>query len=242
MKIVDNLLKSLVLLVFLTSSASSQDIKNLLDKIQNLEDRLVTLERKVASQGSGNDEQEINDFRKITSFMSQEKYSEATIAANTFIKKYPTSKRAASAKKFARELSVFNKVAPSNWGIEKWLQGEKDIILDNSKTTLLVFWEVWCPHCRREVPKIDGIYNELKDDGLQVLGLTKLSRGSTEKQVKDFMTESKLSYPVAKEDGSLSRYFAVSGVPAAAVVKGDTVVWRGHPARLNQDKLKGWMK
>ena len=39
----------------------------------------------------------------------------------------------------------------------------------------------------------------------------------------------------------LAQYFAVSGIPAAAVVKNGKVVWRGHPARINDEMLKGWM-
>jgi hypothetical protein len=35
--------------------------------------------------------------------------------------------------------------------------------------------------------------------------------------------------------------FNVSGIPAAAVVKDGVVVWRGHPARLNNDILTGML-
>ena len=42
-------------------------------------------------------------------------------------------------------------------------------------------------------------------------------------------------------DGSLSQYFNVGGIPAAAVVKDGKVVWRGHPARLSEQMLKDWI-
>ena len=58
----------------------------------------------------------------------------------------------------------------------------------------------------------------------------------------DFIAENKVTYPIAKEQGDeMSKAFNVSGIPAAAVVKNGTVVWRGHPARLDDAKISGWL-
>jgi hypothetical protein len=59
--------------------------------------------------------------------------------------------------------------------------------------------------------------------------------------VRSFVTEKGVQYPVAKENGSLSSHFGVSGIPAAAVVKNGKVIWRGHPARLSEAMLKSWL-
>ena len=51
-----------------------------------------------------------------------------------------------------------------------------------------------------------------------------------------------VSYPIAKESGdALSKHFGVRGIPAAAMVKDGKVVWRGHPARLTDDMIEGWI-
>ena len=140
-----------------------------------------------------------------------------------------------------QELGVIGKDAPSDWGIEKWFQGESDIDLASDDTTLVVFWESWCPHCRREVPKMQQMYETYKPKGLQLVGLTKITKSSTEEIVESFITENKVSYPKAKENGQMSTYFGVRGIPAAAVVKDGKVVWRGHPANITEDMLKGWL-
>ena len=70
---------------------------------------------------------------------------------------------------------------------------------------------------------------------MQLLGLTKLSKSTTEEKHTDFIKENNVQYPTAKEDGSLSQYFNVSGIPAAAVIHNGLVVWRGHPARLPEE-------
>ena len=42
---------------------------------------------------------------------------------------------------------------------------------------------------------------------------------------------------MAKEGGDVSKEFAVSGIPAAAIVKDGEIVWRGHPGRLDDDLI-----
>jgi hypothetical protein len=73
------------------------------------------------------------------------------------------------------------------------------------------------------------------------VGVTRLTKNSTEETVKSFIAENSVSYPMAQENGELADYFGVRGIPAAAVVKNGKVVWRGHPARINDEMLKGWL-
>ena len=157
------------------------------------------------------------------------------------MQKYSATSIAKRAKKTQLELEVIGKESPKDWNIERWFQGESEIALDEDKTTLLVFWETWCPHCKREVPKIQNLYANFKKEGLQIIGMTKVNRSATEEGVAEFIEEEGLQYPIAKEDGNLSRYFNVSGVPAAVVVHQGAVVWRGHPASLSEDLLKNWL-
>ena len=96
-------------------------------------------------------------------------------------------------------------------------------------------------HCQREVPKLQALYDNLKGDGLQVVGLTKITKSATEEKVAEFITSRSVSYPVAKENGQASQHFGVSGIPAAAVIKDGKVIWRGHPARLSEAQLKSWL-
>ncbi len=154
-------------------------------------------------------------------------------------KKYGDTNTARRAARIQQELAVFGKDAPADLGVEEWYQGQAD--LGNGKATLLVFWEVWCPHCKREVPKLEEIHEKYKDRGLQVVGLTRLTRSATPEGVRDFIAEHNVSYPMAKENGSTSSYFNVSGIPAAAVVKDGKIVWRGHPARLTTEMIEGWL-
>ena len=252
---------TLVLLVGLGAAtmpalADEAEIQALTQRVQALENRIATLERTLAQRLSSIEQklqrgggaaanplegEAQTAYAKVSQLAAAGDYEKAQSEMADFMKKYASTNTARRARRLHEELSVIGKAAPAAWGIEKWYQGESDVDLDGSKTTLLVFWEEWCPHCKREVPELQKIYNDLKTQGLQVVGLTKLTKSSTEEKVQAFISERNVGYPIAKEDGSLSRHFNVSGIPAAAVLKDGKVVWRGHPAQLNRDKLKSWL-
>jgi thiol-disulfide isomerase/thioredoxin len=119
--------------------------------------------------------------------------------------------------------------------VEAWFQGsEADVTAHPAR--LLVFWEVWCPHCKREVPKLEELYQRNRER-LSVVGLTRLTRDVTEAQVRAFIDDNGVSYPIAKETGTMTEAYGVSGIPAAAIVDDGVVVWRGHPAKLTDEIL-----
>ncbi len=64
----------------------------------------------------------------------------------------------------------------------------------------------------------------------------------TFKNIPLIIKENSITYPIAKEDGSMSQYFKVQGIPAAALIYNDKIVWRGNPARLPEQLLKKYLE
>ena len=182
-----------------------------------------------------------NVLKEATQLSEEMKYEEAKAKVAELNEKYPQSRAARAAQRLSAELDIIGKPA-IDLKVEKWFQGQEQANVNSGKATLLVFWEVWCPHCKREVPKLVETYEKYKGQGFNVVGLTKMTRDVTEDQVTSFIKEQKISYPIGKEQGDeMSQYFGVRGIPAAAVVKDGKVVWRGHPARVTDEMIKGWL-
>jgi thiol-disulfide isomerase/thioredoxin len=159
-----------------------------------------------------------------------------------FQKEYAGTEAAKRSARMARELQVIGKPAPAQVNATTWYAGESVANLDlASGTSLVVFFEEWCPHCKREVPKMQATYEKFADKGLNMMACTKVTKSSTEEKVQSFVETNNLQFPVFKEDGKLSQYFNVSGIPAAAVVKDGKIVWRGHPANISDAMLAGWL-
>ena len=210
--------------------------KDLVPRLSEVEKQMATVfaEKKLETEAK-------NAYNEINTLVAQTKFEDAKVKVADFMKSYSATKYARGVARFQQELAVIGKESPKEWGIEKWFQGQEEIDLNGLPTTVLVFWELWCPHCVREVPKLQELYKKHRENGLQLVGLTKLSKSATEEKLVEFINEKQVQYPIAKEDGSVSQYFNVSGIPAAAVVRSGQVVWRGHPSRLTENLLQSWL-
>jgi thiol-disulfide isomerase/thioredoxin len=245
-------MKPIVILSFLALSACATQ-----DEVKKLEDRIAQLEKQQqaapsvergkgpagAAQAAGDPVKEEAAralYSQIQEMVGKGDFDGAKAKMSELTAQYSDTTTARRAASLNDELAVVGKEAPSELKVSKWFQGEGDVDLRKG-ATLLVFWEVWCPHCKREVPKLEETYAKYKGKGFQVVGLTKVTKSATDEKVQEFMTESKVDYPIAKETGEMSDYFAVRGIPAAAVVKDGKVVWRGHPARLTDEMINGWL-
>jgi thiol-disulfide isomerase/thioredoxin len=145
-------------------------------------------------------------------------------------------------KRTAPELAVIGKKVGTSkvaQHIEHWFV-DGTVSLDQG-VTLIVFWESWCPHCKREMPELIELHNARSGQGLKILGLTRLTKSSTQEKVTAFVDEKGLNYPVAKENGKVAPLFNVSGIPAAAVVKDGEIIWRGHPNGLSDELWDKWL-
>ncbi len=101
----------------------------------------------------------------------------------------------------------------------------KEIALESfakDKVTLLVFGTTWCPSCRHEVPILKEYYNDLKDDGLKVLGI---DVQESKKKVKSFAEKNRINYPVALDSNAdAARLYKVVGIPLNIILDKNGVI------------------
>ncbi len=69
------------------------------------------------------------------------------------------------------------------------------------KVVLINFWATWCPPCRIEMPGFQSVYDENKDRGFMVLGVSTDAAGR--RPVLDFLRDKGISYPVAMANGKM---------------------------------------
>ncbi|HET7321532.1 MAG TPA: TlpA disulfide reductase family protein [Longimicrobiaceae bacterium] len=85
------------------------------------------------------------------------------------------------------------------------------------KVVLVNFWATWCPPCRFEMPGFQRVYEDKKEDGFVVLGVSTDRAG--ESAVREFLTEHGITYPVTMATGRVVQSFGgVSAYPTSFLI------------------------
>ena len=98
-------------------------------------------------------------------------------------------------------------------GNEKKLSDFKD------KVIILDFWATWCPPCRMEIPHFIDLYNEYKDEGLEVIGVA-LDRNV--ERVGPFAEEIGINYTVLLGNRDVTDlYGGIMSIPTTFILDRD---------------------
>ena len=80
---------------------------------------------------------------------------------------------------------------------------------------LVNFWATWCPPCRKEMPDLDALYRQFRDQGLVILAISD-EEAATVKALVD--QKQKVGYPVLLDPGRrINELFRVEGIPKTFV-------------------------
>lgn len=92
------------------------------------------------------------------------------------------------------------------------------ISLNNYKGYVLVmdFFATWCIPCKESIPHMNSLNRKYGKQGLQILGVS-VDEGN-EREVKSFIGERKISYPVAIADEDMQTEYGLRSIPTVYVI------------------------
>ena len=107
------------------------------------------------------------------------------------------------------------------------LDGDSTSLADYRGKVLLVnLWATWCAPCVREMPSLQAVYEEYRDDGLEILAVSldedpgeRAEDGSIDGIVSRFVEELGLTFPVAVDpSGQAEEVLGTSYLPTTVLV------------------------
>ncbi len=100
------------------------------------------------------------------------------------------------------------------------LQGKSWTLKDlKGKVVMVNFWATWCPPCQKEMPDLEALYNQFKDQGFVILAF---SQDDETEKVAPFIAERKITYPILLDpEQKIGALFEVNGIPKSFVYDRD---------------------
>ena len=95
-------------------------------------------------------------------------------------------------------------------------QGIQRTLADYQGQVVIVnFWATYCPPCRQEKPSMEQLYQNKKDQGLQILAVS----GEKKRSIERYLKKTPLSFSVLRDEkGTMHRSYGVLSVPQSFVV------------------------
>jgi cytochrome c-type biogenesis protein len=111
------------------------------------------------------------------------------------------------------------KIPSEDFTLELLGGGESALSEHRGKVVFLNFWATWCPPCREEMPSMQTLYDELADEGLEILAVNVLEDVDT---AQAFIDEQGFTYPVLMDtNGRVMLRYGVRAYPTTYIIDRD---------------------
>jgi peroxiredoxin len=85
------------------------------------------------------------------------------------------------------------------------------------KVVFVNIWATWCPPCRKEMPSMEKLYQQLKGEDFEILAVSVDTLGA--KVVGPFMKEYGLSFPALLDTrGTTQNLYGTTGLPESFII------------------------
>ena len=108
------------------------------------------------------------------------------------------------------------------------LDGKKVSLKDfkGKKVVVLDFWATWCPPCRRAMPIVQEVSNELKDKDVVFLAV---NIDEDKAKVPDFVKNAGITLTVLLDtDGKVANSYNVTSIPRMFIIDKNGIIKAGH--------------
>lgn len=130
----------------------------------------------------------------------------------------------------------------------KWIPDDTRITVPESgKVILLDFWATWCGPCKKMFPALRLLQDKYREQGLTIVGLTRLDGRQTVESITDFSVNEQFNYPVGiSEEAFNDLAYGVGAIPHIVLIDKKGIVRKNfigvHEAGLVENEILKLLK
>lgn len=128
-----------------------------------------------------------------------------------------------------------SKLTNYNWQLKGLNTTDFDFNTAKNKVVIVNFWATWCPPCVAEMPSLQDLYNDYKD---QVVFVFVTSEGS--EKVMPFMKKNDYNLPIYNMISKEPELLTTRSIPATYLInkEGEIVINKTGAANWNSTKVR----
>lgn len=130
----------------------------------------------------------------------------------------------------------------------KWIPDDTRITVPESgKVILLDFWATWCGPCKKMFPALRLLQDKYREQGLTIIGLTRLDGRQTVESIIDFAVNEQFNYPVGiSEEAFNDLAYGVGAIPHIVLIDKKGIVRKNfigvHEAGVVENEILKLLK
>ena len=123
----------------------------------------------------------------------------------------------------------------------KDLKGETFQLSDHlgEEVIYISFWATWCVPCRREMPHLQELYEELKGEGFTVLSVN-TDPAANKSKIKPWVNRYKITFPIVLDPDNTvhDRFNPPRKLPYGVLIARDGSIQETYPGYRTGDELR----
>ncbi len=94
------------------------------------------------------------------------------------------------------------------------------------KVIYLDFWATWCPPCRKSMPALNRLHNELASSGFEILAI---NVDEKQEDAEQYLRKYPVDYPIVFDPkANCPKTYQLKGMPSAYLIDRDGVIQEVH--------------
>jgi peroxiredoxin len=103
------------------------------------------------------------------------------------------------------------------------------------QVVMLNFWSPICRACREEMPEMQRVYDDLKDDGFTILAVNAYHGLDVARQ---FIEENGFTFTVVQDDATVARMYQVTLLPKTMIIDREGIIRQVWVGSINEEQLR----